>query len=168
MLWTKRRDNAEGQVTGNAPDKFLLLLYQMGFFLLETVVMFIPALALTIVPCPFIVFFVLLLTFNNVYEHFGKSFLLTVFTQGGGIFTVLHIAAAIFIGMAYKIYKAVKESYVIPNFTEQQICDARELYHRVCDLLIFMLGSYVVFAVLPLIIASVISYVRKNAFGKSS
>lgn len=162
MLWTKRRDNAKGQVTGTAPDKFLLLLYQMGFFVFETIGMLIPSFAITIVPCPFIVFFVLLLTFNSVYEESGESFLLTVFTQGGGVFTVLHIATAILVGVAYKIYRAVKESYVILNFTEQQICDARELYHRVCDLLIFMLGSYVVFAVLPLIIASVISYVRKK------
>lgn len=161
MLWTKRCDNAEGQVTGNAPDKFLLL-YQLGFFLFETVGMLIPSFAITVVPCILIVFFVMMVTFDSVYEKSGESFLLTVFTQGGGVFTVLHIAAAMFVGAAYKIYKAVKESYVIPNFTEQQICDARELYHLVGVTLIFMLGSYVVFAVLPLIITSIISYVRKK------
>lgn len=168
MLWTKRRETLEEQAAAKPSGKWLRLILQLFFFLFDTLGIFYVSweAMYKIEPherwqgfCYGLMLAVFLLTFPAVYKASQKRFLKTVFIQGGGIFTVLLAAAPIPILVSYNIYKAVKESFVIPNFTEQQICAARELFDKGSWLLADMTYGYLSYTILTLIISSVISLV---------
>ena len=108
---------------------------------------------LTLIVC-FVVFF---LTFKPIYENMGENTWRTLFIQGGGIFTVLHIAFLILETIAYVVYKLVKESYVIPNFTVEQIERGRELYNNISEIMGTAFLAYLFIVPLPLILSLAIS-----------
>lgn len=98
---------------------------------------------------------IFLLTFKPIYKKEGERNWRTVFIQSGGIFTVLHIVFLIMIGIAHDIYKAVKESFVIPNFTVEQIEHGRRIYNDISDTAFTPFAFYVIFVLVPLIIVAV-------------
>lgn len=159
MLWTKRCETSEDKASG----KWLRLILQLVFVLFDTLGIFYVSYETMYKIEPYVCYglmlAVFLLSFPVVYKASQKRFLKTVFIQGGGIFTVLLAAAPIPILVSYNIYKAVKESFVIPNFTEQQICAARELFDKGSWLLVEMAYGYLLYTILTLIISSVISLV---------
>lgn len=59
------------------------------------------------------------------------------------------------IGIAHDIYKAVKESFVIPNFTVAQIEHGRRIYNDISDIAFTSFAFYVIFLLVPLIIVAV-------------
>lgn len=116
------------------------------------------ALPLTLITY-FVVFF---LTFKPIYENTGERTWRTVFIQSGGIFTVLHIAFFILKTIAYAVYQNVKESYVIPNFTVEQIDRGRKLYNNISELMRIQNLGYLFLVLLPLIISAFVSWIRLN------
>lgn len=100
---------------------------------------------------------IFIFTFNPIYENTGERAWRTAFIQGGGIFTVLHIVFLILKAIAYAVYKNVKESYVIPNFTVEQIKRGRELYKNISELVRIQTLGYLLIVLLPFIISIVIS-----------
>ena len=116
-----------------------------------------------LIPLTWIAYFVLFfLTFKPICENTGKRTLRTAFIQSGGIFTVLHIVFFILKAISYMIYKSVKESYVIPNFTVEQIERGREFYHDISVLMLVPIWGYLTLVLLPLIIAAFVSWIRLN------
>lgn len=114
-----------------------------------------------LIPLTWIVYFVLFfLTFKPIYENTGERTLRTAFIHGGGIFTVLHIVFFILRAIAYTIYKSVKESYVIPNFTSEQIERGREFYNDISVLMFALIWGYLTLVFLPLIISAFVSWIR--------
>lgn len=108
---------------------------------------------LTLIVC-FAVFF---LTFKPIYENMGENTWRTLFIQGGGIFTVLHVAFLILKTIAYVVYKLVKEIYVIPNFTVEQIERGREFYNDISSITDTAFFTYLFIVPLLLILSFAIS-----------
>lgn len=109
-----------------------------------------------------IFFIIFMLTFKLVYKITGERTWRTAFIQSGGIFTILHIVFLILKTIAYAIYKSVKESYVIPNFTVEQIEHGRRIYNGVSEFTAIPFFIYLLIVPLPLIIAAVVSWIRLN------
>ena len=107
-----------------------------------------------------IFFIIFRLTFKLVYENTGERILRTAFIQGGGIFIILHIAFFILKSIAYAVYKAVKESYVIPNFTVEQIEQGRNFYNGISEFTAIPFLYYLLIVLLPLIISAFVSWIR--------
>ena len=103
-----------------------------------------------------------LTTFRSVYNVTGERFRRLVFIQSGGIFTILHIVFLILKTIAYAIYKSVKESYVIPNFTIEQIERGRDFYNNISDITGIFSLMYLVYVPVSLTIAAIVSWIRLN------
>lgn len=121
------------------------------------------AAAVIFFPIPWVVTFVVFLTtFRSVYNFTGERFRRVVFIQSGGIFTILHIVFLILKTIAYAIYKSVKESYVIPHFTVEQIESGRRIYNDISEITRAFSLVYLVYVPVSLTIAAVISWIRLN------
>ncbi|MBD5138034.1 MAG: hypothetical protein HDT24_01800 [Ruminococcus sp.] len=133
----------------------------MGFFAFLFIKVFkseaLFSLPISLLLTVIMIFVIFLLTFKPVYKHTGERIGRTMFIQGGGIFIILHVAFLILKTIAYIIYKAVKESFVIPNFTVEQIERGREFYHDISTLAWATLFLYAISVILPLIIAMAVS-----------
>lgn len=116
------------------------------------------ALSILSFPLTIIAYFtVFFLTFGLIYKNTGERSGRTLFIQGGGIFTVLHIAFLILMGIAYAVYKNVKESYVIPNFTVEQIERGRGIYYNISEIAGTPVLAYLLIVLLPLIVSFAIA-----------
>ena len=74
-----------------------------------------------------ILYFIALIITLEPLKKITGSYVKTIFIQLGGVFIM---AGPIFVSLMYGFYKLIKDSFVIPNFSEAHICAAREFYFR--------------------------------------
>lgn len=104
---------------------------------------------------------VFMLTFKPIYDRTGKRLRHTFAVQSGGIFTVLHIIYYFILSpAAYEVYRSIKESFVIPNFSVEQISSARELYNNFDDLSPISMLMFYSAVFLPLLVSFAVSSTR--------
>lgn len=165
-------DKSENKNSGVLPILELSLAYYLfgtvGISLVSVIVIFLDsffgnAAEVIFFPIPWMVAFVVFsTTFRSVYNVTEERFKRVVFIQSGGIFTILHIVFLILKTIAYAIYKSVKESYVIPNFTVEQIESGREFYNNISEITRIFSLIYLVYVPVSLTIAAVVSWIRLN------
>lgn len=101
------------------------------FFLLNVNALFIYIAFGSFILTLFIYSAIFIGSFKPIYEHTGKNTLKVLYFQFGGIFTVIYaLFSAVLLPIAYNVYQSVKESFVIPNFSVEQIRSARNLYNN--------------------------------------
>lgn len=165
-------DKSENKNSGSLPILGFSLGYYLfctvGISLVSVIVIFLDgffgkAAEVIFFPIPWVTaFIVFLTTFKSVYKATGERFRRVVFIQSGGIFTILHIVFLILKTIAYAIYKSVKESYVIPNFTVEQIESGRDFYNNISEITRIFSLIYLVYVPISLVVAAVISWIRSN------
>lgn len=168
-------DKSENKSSGRLPRLGFSLAYYLfgtvGMSFLILLIVFLNGVwgiifgntAIFLLPVPLVISFVIFFTtFKSVYNVTGECFRRVVFIQSGGIFTILHIVFLILKTIAYAVYKSIKESYIIPNFTVEQIESGRRFYNDISEITEFMSLAYLLCVPISLVIAAVVSWIRLN------
>lgn len=164
----KNRSEIEYQCDRNKRD---LTLISFGAYALEIILPIMAVIAFSFLGVYGMLAFAVLpavvittLTYKSIYERCGSLHpkIRTMFVQSGGIFAAIPPIVLLALFTLYSVYKKIKESYVIPNFTVEQICAARNAYNNIdaFTFIIFLIHLFTVPA--ALVISELVRFIKRK------